>query len=865
MSLTAEQLAHWQHAVHVFGQLTDYPQDQRAGVLSQLTLSDAVRQHVHSMLKASQTDSTLDSAINLWTLPDDLPDLSGQRLGTWRLTHELGRGGMAVVYQAEREDAPFSQSAAVKLLPRGSAGQEHFQREQQALAQLEHPNIARLLDGGVDDDGTPWLAMECIDGVRIDDHCRSLTVRQSVQCLIQVADAVAHAHRHLIIHRDLKPGNILVDAQGRARLLDFGIAHLLSDQNRHASTRIMTPEYAAPEQHQGGAISTATDVFGLGGVLHKLLTGEPPQRSDRTRSVALRELAIDRDLKAIVNKALRDEPDLRYQSADALANDLRRWLDSRPVEAAIGHWRYRLGKWATRHRYAVAAAAVAILSLLAGLASTWWQSRQVQQQSRLVATQNDFLTDLLASPQSVARGRQVLVAEILDEAVLTLDQRFAEPSEVRASLFWTLARTYKQLDLPEQAMPLAQQALDDLIELGLMHDERFVRMLMFQSGAMMAAHQHPQAGPVLARAIELAQAILPEDDGLHGLLAMRKWLVDSRNQSSTDPEPLERILIQADALNWKDADRGTFECGLLQAMRQSGQMTATIERAEASLAWATSALGERHSNVLCITMELGIALGTTGQLERAVSVTEQAVNIASDWLGPRDRTVFQLKHTLASLIQEQGQLDEALEAFEQLIADQDRYVGLIDSDRLLATQGLVVTQIEMGQYSQAEPGLRSLIDGLRADGGDRNPALLINQINLAELLILDNRPEQALPIARAAHSSVVELFGPTHPFTRVAQARIGGALTGMGRHDEAILQLEGLDKPLSDAFSEDDINVMLTRLWHAQALIGAGRTSEIGPWLTEASDWILVHKGADHPVSIQAAELLDRVQASARE
>ncbi len=558
MSLTAEQLKNWQEAVAIFKQLTEHPDDKRLEALSELSLREAVRQHVKAMLQASQTESTLDSDISVWVLPNELPDLSGQRLGAWRLSHEIGRGGMAVVYRAEREDAPFAQSAAVKLLPRGAAGHEHFQREQQVLAQLEHPNIARLLDGGVDQDGTPWLAMELIVGERIDDYCRQLSVRRTVQCLLQVAHAVAHAHRHLIIHRDLKPGNILVDEDGRARLLDFGIARLLSDGDHTPATRIMTPEYAAPEQHRGEAISTATDVYGLGAVLHKLLTDEAPQRRDGSRSSALHDRDIDRDLKAIVSKALREEPDQRYRSAESLANDLNRWLESRPVEAAIGNRRYHLRKWLSRHRFAVIAGSIAVASLLAGVASTWWQSRQVQEQARMVATQNDFLTDLLASPQSVARGRQVQVVEILDEAVLTLEQRFAEPSAARASLLSTLARTFKQLDQFESALPLAQRAIDDLETLGLDTDERYLRALLFQAGAMIAATQHMEAKSVLVVAITLADTVLPVDDGLHGLLAIREWLTDRHINQTPDPDQLKSILLLADTLNWKPADRGTF-------------------------------------------------------------------------------------------------------------------------------------------------------------------------------------------------------------------------------------------------------------------------------------------------------------------
>ena len=304
----------------------------------------------------------------------------GRQLGAWRITGVIGRGGMGAVYAVERSDGAYAQRAALKLIRSAAdspAARERFLRERQLLAQLRHPNIATLLDGGFSDDGDPYFVMEFVDGAPIDQWCdtRKLDLRQRVQLFAQVLDAVAHAHRNLVIHRDLKPSNLLVDGDGRVKLLDFGIAKQLEGGDATAtSDRTLTFEYASPEQLHAAPVTTATDIWQLGIVLHRLLSGShpfgltrdtplakqlqllerEPEPLTRAAAQASVEQATSRDesdpaslskslrggLAAIVSTCLRREPEARYASADALASDLQRWLEHRPVEAArLGHLR----------------------------------------------------------------------------------------------------------------------------------------------------------------------------------------------------------------------------------------------------------------------------------------------------------------------------------------------------------------------------------------------------------------------------------------------------------------------------------------------------------------------------------------------
>jgi serine/threonine protein kinase len=336
------------------------------------------------------------------------PVLSAGLLGAWRLLRPIGEGGMGVVWLAERADRAFERQAAVKIIRPGfesAAVHERFLLERQTLGALEHPHIARLLDAGSTADGRPYFVMEYVDGVPIDQWCRdrSLGLSERVALFLQVCDAVQYAHGRLVVHRDIKPGNILVDREGQARLLDFGIAKLLPEGDglvaaglTSASERLLTPQYAAPEQLMGQPVGTTTDVYALGMLLYALLADAlpyslagagpaemqrlvcddmPPRPSARSRDV--RHARVLRgDLDLITLMALRKEPARRYQTVEQFAADLRRWRDGLPVLAQPDTARYRLRKFAGRNRLALGAAALVALSLVGGIAASLWQARE---------------------------------------------------------------------------------------------------------------------------------------------------------------------------------------------------------------------------------------------------------------------------------------------------------------------------------------------------------------------------------------------------------------------------------------------------------------------------------------------------------
>jgi non-specific serine/threonine protein kinase/serine/threonine-protein kinase len=321
----------------------------------------------------------------------------GTRIGPYRILRELGHGGMGAVYLAERDDEHYHQQVAIKLIKPGLGGdaiRKRFRNEMQILAELSHPNIARLLDGGETGDGVPYLVMEYVEGRPIDVFCdeKQLSIDERLKLFSTVCAAVQYAHQHLVIHRDFKPGNILVTEEGVPKLVDFGIAKLL-DQDRMDATAtampFMTPDYASPEQVRGVAVSTATDIYSLGVVLYELLTGQRPYRlksgvahevakailDEEPRRPSTTQKRLHGDLDNIVLMAMRKEPQRRYATAEQFADDIRRHLSGLPVRARPATFGYRAGKFVRRHKLGVAAAALVSVTLLIGIVATVWQAR----------------------------------------------------------------------------------------------------------------------------------------------------------------------------------------------------------------------------------------------------------------------------------------------------------------------------------------------------------------------------------------------------------------------------------------------------------------------------------------------------------
>lgn len=488
----------WQQIEELFRTVVHRPPHERDAHLTQICNGDEeLRQEVLALLAKDTTDDVLRHPIAnaVWSLAyETTSDLTNTRIGSYRLTRLLGHGGMGAVYEAVRDDDQFQQQVALKLIKRGmdtAFVRERFLRERQILASLDHPYIARLMDGGTTPDGQPYFVMEFVAGVPITEYCQQadLTLEEKLKLFRHVCSAVQHAHQKLVVHRDLKPGNILVTKEGTPKLLDFGIAKLLAADTGEAVTRtetalrLMTPDYASPEQVRGGTITTVTDVYALGVILYELLTKRRPHQFETYSPVAIeraicdteaprpsnaaREQAgasiklarqLEGDLDNIVLMALRKEPERRYQSVEQLSEDLRRYLAGLPVLARTDTFYYRASKFVRRHRLAVLATGLVLISLLGGILATTLAARRARAEreraseeraraerrfAQVRALANTFLFDFHDKIENVPgtiEAREMVVKTALNY----LDSLAAEAAG-DAQLSWELAVAYHKV------------------------------------------------------------------------------------------------------------------------------------------------------------------------------------------------------------------------------------------------------------------------------------------------------------------------------------------------------------------------------------------------------------------------------------
>lgn len=510
----------WQRVRKLFEAAVALPLTERTAYLDQACDDAAIRAEVESLLLADDRAAAAPLVLNALApnLVDAFDDAqlaakrdrwTGARLGAWRLLKEIGRGGMGAVYLAERADDAYQQQVAIKLVhPGWETGDllQRFAAERQILAALNHPGIARLIDGGSSADGTPYLVLEYVDGTHLGHYCdqHRLSIQQRLRTFLDVCAVVAFAHRCLVVHRDLKPSNILVDTTGQVKLLDFGIAKLLAGHAAVSAVRAFTPEYAAPEQVRGEPVTTGVDVYALGLLLYELLTGrhaygetastpaayeqailtqEPERPShaaartdpDAARRAQARVLAPEAlsahlrgDLDAIVLKALRKEPAQRYASVEDLAADVERHLRRMPVLARRGNWRYVAGRFLRRHALASALAASALISLIGGLGVALWQADEARQQrdaaaraAQTSAAVAGFMSRIFANADPAANeGRDPPASELLAAGVREIELATDLPDSERSALYYALGSAQLAREAPGQGLELMRRAVD---------------------------------------------------------------------------------------------------------------------------------------------------------------------------------------------------------------------------------------------------------------------------------------------------------------------------------------------------------------------------------------------------------------------
>jgi serine/threonine protein kinase len=578
----------WQQLESLFYAALEMEPDLRAGFLDKACQGDLeLHRDVASLLEsADKTLTSLRKPVDeaAAAIASGSPSV-GRRIGPYQLISLLGKGGMGDVYLAQRADDQYRQQVAIKLMQGWSGSRSamllRFRAERQILANLDHPNIGRLMDGGMTDEGAPYLVMEYVDGKPIDEYCRihELSIRQRLGLFRSVCAAVDYAHHNLVIHRDIKPANILVTSDGVPKLLDFGIAKLLDARlaereeagQEHPLTRAterwMTPEYASPEQVRGLAVTTATDVFGLGVLLYELLTGQRPFRSNAGNSLDIERAVCEvdpkppsevrladgdrerpaADLDKIVLMAMRKEPERRYTSAAQLAADVQSYLDGYPLVARPDTWGYRADRFIRRHKGVVAAAALFALTLVGFSIGMALLARRANREQTIARQESDFMAGMFkaATPES-SRGRTVTARDLLDLGAKRINNDQALDPEVRASLLENIAQDYRNIGLYDEAISLAQSAYTLKSKLYGANDSQVATSTDLLASLYRDKAEYDQAEPLFRKPLAIRRRSPGQDKGLLAIALAN--LGECLYQEEKDPEA-EALMREALAID----------------------------------------------------------------------------------------------------------------------------------------------------------------------------------------------------------------------------------------------------------------------------------------------------------------------------
>jgi serine/threonine-protein kinase len=721
------------------------------------------------------------------------------RVGPYRLVREIGQGGMGAVYLAERADGQFEQRVALKLIKPGLATAqflERFRAERQILARLQHPNIARLLDGGIDDEGRPYFALEYVEGEPIDRYSatRAASVDERLRLFLQVCRAVSYAHANLVVHRDLKPAHVMVTPDGQVRLLDFGIAKVVSDEvdgtgRTQFGIRAMTPAYASPEQVRGDAVGTGTDVYSLGVILYELLTGVPPYEFDgqspaeiervvcgtepqrpstriggsRTSSgaegghgpsaadVARARKRLRGDLDVICLKALQKDPERRYQSVEALQDDLRRNLDGLPVLARPDSVPYRLNRFAARHRVGLGVAAVVAFAFAVFLAYHTMRLSDERDLAQLEAAKAEqvatFLRGLFeVSDPSISRGETVTARELLDEGATRIERELAGQPDVRASMMLVIGQVYHALGLFDAARPHLEQTLAEHRRLyGDAHED-----VAMSAAALASVLQDmgdvEAAEPLFREALATRRAVFGEPDPrVSESLAALAFLLETRG----DPEGAERLAREVLAMN--------------RALHPPD-----------------------HPLVAEATADLAGYLRRQGRYDDAAPLLRAALAAQRAHFGDQDLTVASTARNLASLLRDRGALDEAASLYEEVIATRRAILGDDHPDVGGALNSHALLLLRQGDAGGAIAALRAFLDIVaRRHAGRPHPDLAVGYYNLATAY----RDSGQLDEAAATHTRGMEIsdqvYADDHPNRAYPRIGLGRVYMDQGRFDLA--------------------------------------------------------------------------------
>jgi eukaryotic-like serine/threonine-protein kinase len=780
------------------------PADRTEFVRQACGHDEALRAEIESLLR--RYDSNFLENLSTPELPPISSEaMTGRQLGAYQIVRELGHGGMAVVFLAERADQEFRKRVAIKMVKLGVESKEvlsRFRNERQTLAALDHPNIVKLLDGGSTEEGWPFLVMEYVEGIPIDEYCDKhlLSVTERLELFRAVCSAVQHAHQNLVIHRDLKPGNILVTKDGVPRLLDFGIAKILNPEYFQAPLvtkgdwRPMTPEYASPEQVRGETITTASDIYSLGVLLYHLLCGRRPYRrtttswlevgrqvceedperlstavfrveqpsgeaangegavspetvsqARRTKPDELRR-RLRGDLDTIVLKALRKEPQQRYSSAEQFSSDIGRHLRHEPIIAGSASTAYRLQKYVRRHRAGVAAAAGLLAILIAFAVVQALQLRRTTRERDRANRIADFMTSMFkVSDPGQARGNSIRAREILDKAANNIDKGLASDPDLQAQMMEVMGSVYDNLGL------------------------------------------YAPAETLLRHGYETRQKILgPENQDTLRSGRFLAWNLERRGRDA-EAEKLQRQTLESDRRVLGKENLETFRVtnDLTWTLQQEGHYAEAEKLARDALDMERRILGPEDHDTLRAMGNLGWILGREGRYAEAEKLQREALDIRRRVLGPDEPDTLSTMNNLGISLRHEKRLAEAEQLYREMLGISRRVLGPEHPLTLRAMNNLGNVLFDEKLYAEAEKLHREILEVRQRVLGPQHPETLSTVANLANALAAEGKYVEADKLTREALDARRRILGLDHPDTAESEYNLATIDVQTGKRDEA--------------------------------------------------------------------------------
>jgi serine/threonine protein kinase/tetratricopeptide (TPR) repeat protein len=897
--------ARWQQIQSLFEQLIDTGENERAVHLARACGNDIdLRSSVESLLNsdARREDPLLhaigEAAESL--LEDHQDRLIGTRVGPYRVVSILGHGGMSTVYRGERDDSQYQQTVAIKVLQHATLHprlRSRLHSERHILATLDHPSIARLIDSGDLEDGTPYLVMEHVDGESIDSYCdsRTLFIPERLELFVQVCAAVQYAHRNLVVHRDIKASNIFVTDEGAPKLLDFGIAKLLAPESlshtlpvTRLQERILTPENAAPEQVLGRPITTATDIYALGVLLYQLVTGRSPYRllsysqlqleraicmddpvrpsqmvisklsgekdADRSRISDRRGLSPPRlrarlsgDLDAIIAMAMRKEPDRRYPSVEALADDLSRHLRGEPVRARQGDWRYHTVKFMRRHVVSVIGVAAVFVGLALFAGIMLWENHRIELARDATAQERDrarqvsaFLVDVFSQADPFnAQGREPTAKDLLDRGAEKISGNLGLQPEVRAQLLESIGLAYRRQGLSERAIPLFEQAvairrqerpldngrvavalanlaraltdaghlisaeadLEQAVALSESNGEsRSVEtadiLVQFGSFALDAKSDPARASELFGKALNIYRNAIGNQNlqvaaTLNGLADAAVWMSDYPLAEHYEREALS---IFQETVSRNHPDNAVALATLGSILTQRGKYVEAEQVLNEALQIERNVFGADNPRIAAIEADLGILYDQEGDVTRAIAATQAALKITRDRRGSSYYTVGYYLDALANMFLKANDLPtaeadarQALAVYAQALPARHLYVASTH-------QVLGEVLLRRGSLAAAEAEFRTALDMNVGLAGPASWRVARSEASLGWALIARDKAVEGEPMLLAARSKLLATVGSQHPATQQTTARLVEYSRAHHRDAEAARVLAAPDK-----------------------------------------------------------------------